>query len=356
MASVNWLKLTPQKAAALSVHFGKSRGKVNHSNEDIDPARTWANSAIGASSYEEAYTRMKERTAAADAVEPPKRVKADRKIAVMLEYPCPAAIRAQGRDEEFFKAAHALYSAFFGPENVHGTFVHRDEAHEYTDRDGTKRESLYHAHTLVSCYVEGKGINCKQFETRARLTELNRAMCEMVRREFGVEYNTGETPRGKTVEALKAEGRAREARNEQKAREAALKADREAARAEDPITPIRRKKPSQGLFGASAGEVTYSWQDAQRLEAALRYAEGSKHMERAADRLESFVAELAAGPQVMAAKGRMVREARSEAEQYKQFFEMLADKAGRYDALRQAYPDQIQSLERTIQRGQTQER
>lgn len=350
MASVNWLKITSQKAAAMAVHFGRSRGKVNHSNAEIDPARTQFNSSIGAASWDEAYQKMKARTAAVDEVLPPKRIRADRKTACLLEYTCPASVRDAGRDEEFFEHAHSLFKNFFGPENVHGTFVHRDEVHQYTDsKTGAKRESLYHAHCLVSCYVEGKGINGKAFETRARLTELNAAMCDMVRSAFGIEYNTGDSPRGMTAEALKAESRVKEARDALAAHQAALQAHREASRPEVPLKPIRRKEAHKGLFRASDAEVTYSLQDAVRLESALRYAEGSQHMERAVERMDAFIDELAAGPQVMAAQSKLVQQARDEADRYKRFVDVLAEKADRYDELHRYYPDEVAKLEHLMQ-------
>lgn len=78
--------------------------------------------------------------------------------------------------------------------------------------NGVEKISLAHSHTLVSAYAEWtdksgerKGINGKNFETKARLTALNNAVDKMCREEFGVEYLIGEGKNGKTVEQLKAE-------------------------------------------------------------------------------------------------------------------------------------------------------
>ena len=112
---------------------------------------------------------------------------------------------------------------FFGEKNVHGGFVHKDELHEYRDKDGSLKMSMEHMHLLVSCYaewqqkdrktgemVERKGINGKNFETRPRLNKLNDMMQEMCQREFGVSFNTGEKPQKKSVERLKNESALRE--------------------------------------------------------------------------------------------------------------------------------------------------
>ena len=221
MASINWQKQTMQKAGAMKRHHGqKERLNNNHSNKDIDKSLTSQNYYIGCSDYSDAYKKMRERVAAVDKKYPPERVTKDRKVCCSLEAPCPAEISAKGEDEErrFFEELHKLYVEFFGEENVHGTCVHKDEVHKYTDsKTKEERESLSHGHSLVSCYaewtqvkkngesIERKGINGKNFQTKARLSELNAAVCKMVKREFGVEYNTGEEARHKKVEILKAE-------------------------------------------------------------------------------------------------------------------------------------------------------
>jgi hypothetical protein len=107
---------------------------------------------------------------------------------------------------------HKVYQDFFGVDNVMGSCIHYDEQHPYTDKDGTRKISLVHAHTLVAAYAEwmdkGKeraGINGKNFMTKARLTGLNKAMCDMVRKKFGIEYNTGAVPTKEKTEKLKAD-------------------------------------------------------------------------------------------------------------------------------------------------------
>ena len=206
MASADWLKCTTQKAGALKKHFGQEeREKGNHSNPDIDKSRSYLNYCIGCSDYSQALEEMKKRTKEVDKVKPPKRVRKDRVTCCMIEIPCPNAIAEQGQSDSFFLKAFETMKQFFGTKNVHGGFVHKDEVHSYIDKNGETRKSLEHMHTLVSAYTEEKGINGKTFETRARLRAFNKIMDEMCRKEFGIPFNTGETPDKKSVERLKQE-------------------------------------------------------------------------------------------------------------------------------------------------------
>lgn len=211
MASVNWMKATTQKAGAMKKHLGQSeRENGKHSNEHIDKELSSQNYAIGCSDYAEALERMKARTKEVDEVLPPQRVRKDRVTCCFLELPCPRVLTEQGKSDEFFQKAHEIYKEFFGEKNTHGTFVHKDEVHEYTAKDGTTQMSCEHAHTLVSAFTAEKGINGKAFETRARIKALNKALDDMCVREFGIHLNTGETPERKSVEILKKETEARQ--------------------------------------------------------------------------------------------------------------------------------------------------
>lgn len=220
MASIDWQKQTKQKAGAMRTHLGKrEREERNHSNPDIDKSKSSRNYYIGCDDYEEAYQKMCDRVREVDKKNPPKKVRSDRVVCASLEIPCPLEITEQGRSREFFEASHELLKDFFGAENVNGMCVHLDEVHQYIDgKDGQEKTSLEHAHTLITAYaewsekdketgekIERKGINGKNFETKSRLNALNKAMCEMVREKFDVEYNTGEQARKQTAEHLKAQ-------------------------------------------------------------------------------------------------------------------------------------------------------
>lgn len=224
MAGVNWKKVTTQTAGAMKRHLGQyEREHGNHSNEHIDKKLSHRNYCIGCNDFSDAFNAMKKRVAEVDKMYPPERKRADRKTACFLEIPCPNELRLQGKSDDFFVKSFELMQNFFGKENVHGGFVHKDELHEYRDKDGSIKMSMEHMHLLVSCYtewqqkdrktgemVERKGINGKNFETRPRLNKLNNMMQEMCQREFGVSFNTGEKPQKKSVERLKTESALRE--------------------------------------------------------------------------------------------------------------------------------------------------
>lgn len=206
MASVNWQKMTKQKvcSSGMKAHMEtEERENREHANKDIDKGKTNENYSIGCSSWCESVNRLNQRNNAVDEVLPPKRVRKDRVWGVSLEYPCPRILSEQGRSDEFFQKAHEFMEDYFGKANFHGTFIHKDEVHDYTDKNGYIRTSCEHAHALVSPYVDGKGINGNMFETKARLHDFNEKFHEMVLVEFGIEYNTFETAEHKTVEQLK---------------------------------------------------------------------------------------------------------------------------------------------------------
>lgn len=238
MASIQWDKQTMQKAGALIKHNGKDeRARYDHENTDIDKSRSIDNFFIGCSDYKESYERMKKRVEEVDKQYPPHKITKDRIVCCSLYTPCPQSIENRGAEaiRLFFEKTYELYQNFFGRENVHGMTVHCDEKHEYIDhRTGKMQTSLFHGTALVSAYsewvdkrygkvVERKGINGKNFETRARLKALNNEMCDMVRAVFGIEYNTGEHIKGETVEAMKSKSRLLAVKKELKDKEAAVK-------------------------------------------------------------------------------------------------------------------------------------
>ena len=206
MASANWMKATTQKAGAMKKHLGQiERIQGNHSNKDIDKSLSVNNYSIGCSDYAEALVSMKRRTKEVDAVIPPKRIRKDRVTCCFIELPCPRRLTQCGQSDDFFKLAYDELCAFFGNENVHGGFVHKDEVHRYVDKDKKMRVSMEHMHVLVSAYTPEKGINGKAFETKSRLKTLNDNLDDMCVKQFRVKLNTKETPEHKSVERLKEE-------------------------------------------------------------------------------------------------------------------------------------------------------
>ena len=242
MASANWMKATTQKAGAMKKHLGQEeREHGNHSNKDIDRSLSKNNYALGCSDYSEALESMKHRTKEVDELIPPKRIRKDRVTCCFIELPCPRELTERGTSDDFFKGAYKTLCDFFGKENVHGGFVHKDEVHTYTDKDKTLRTSLEHIHVLVSAYTADKGINGKAFETRARLKALNNALDDMCLKSFGINLNTGDTPGKKSVEQLKHET---ELQATIQAQEAAIKEQAEILYAEPEDAPQGVPVPS----------------------------------------------------------------------------------------------------------------
>lgn len=229
MAGVNWLKMTKPRAANMRNHNGKKeRVEKNHSNINIDKSKSDQNFFVGCDDWSDANAKMQERTDAVDKLFPPRK-KLDvneRVVCVSLITYCPQAVYDSGRVKDFFELVDKVQRQVFGSENVHGTAVHLDEMHNYIDTDGTERSSLAHGHSLVSSYAEWtdpksgeerKGINGKNFQTRPKMNELNKAIDEMCRREFGVPYMTGKGKgkgSGKSVEEVKTETQLRMAKKE----------------------------------------------------------------------------------------------------------------------------------------------
>lgn len=246
MASVNWMKSNVQTVCAMAIHNGRrERVECNHTNTDIDKSKSHLNIYIGADDWSAMADKVKNRVEEVDKEHPPLRdTGKERVTCFLLETPVPQEIAEQGKAEEFLRKAHKVLEDFFGAENVGGTVGHFDEQHYYTDKDGKERLSLIHGHSPIAAYVEwtedikknvkqpdGRykqvktgetrercGINGKHCESKARLTALNKAMEEMCRREYGISYNTGETPQRKNVERLKRESELR--REESKLKQA----------------------------------------------------------------------------------------------------------------------------------------
>ena len=207
MASANWMKMNNQKAGAMTIHLGtEERASHDHSNKHIDPEKSYLNTTIGCNDYKDALGKLRDRNAEVDKVLPPQRdMGARRVVACSIEIPCPYQIQAQGKDQEFFEVMYKAMQNYFGTENVHGGFVHRDEQHLYHDKHGNECISLYHMHTLVSPCTD-KGINGKAFETKKRLKEFNTLVNRECERVFGIELNTHMMEEGgESVEYLKAQ-------------------------------------------------------------------------------------------------------------------------------------------------------
>lgn len=235
MASVDWKKYRAGSLSHYSPHFDEEkRRELTHANKHIDPEMSVYNLTLGTDNWKDCCDKLAKRVKEVDKEHPPKRVKKDRVTTMSLYTVCPKEIEERGIPavHEYFEKVHERFVEYFGEENVGGTFCHLDEQHTYIDaKTQEERESLYHAHTFVACYVdteitrtktvkkkddEGKaikektkvrerlvGINAKNFSTRQRMKEVNKIM-EEICNDYDIEWHTGEGKNFETVETLKA--------------------------------------------------------------------------------------------------------------------------------------------------------
>lgn len=240
MASIKWSKLNIDAVAKQAAHFDQEkRLAVEHANLDIDKSLTHLNYFLPATyvdcekpkhepSDEEkepappeeksmtfaiGIRKIRDRITEVDAAHPPRRNNGDKRITcVGLWLTCPAPIEAAGRADEFFEKVHETFVRFFGEENIGLSCVHKDEVHDYYDPIEQKYcSSLSHMHTYVVPYAEWTdksqrtrvGVNGKAFVTRQRMLTLDTQIVSMIKKEFDLDYHTGNPIRDMSVERLK---------------------------------------------------------------------------------------------------------------------------------------------------------
>lgn len=213
MASINILKLHGGEAAAVLNHNHRHDGRegVVYGNEHINPERTHLNSVLhwrGTPAHEtatEELARLRARVEEIDKVEPPARIRKDRVTLVSVEIPVPEYLPPE-EETKFFKKAYAEIAKFCGgPQNCGSIQIHRDEIHEYIDSVTKEpRTSRVHAHMLCIPYVQGKGVNCKNFMSRDRLRQIQQAVDNRIRQDLGIGFLDGSRQKSRgNVESLK---------------------------------------------------------------------------------------------------------------------------------------------------------
>lgn len=263
MASIDFAKYTKQQADGMKVHFDeRCRKDLNHANKHIDPERAHLNYFIGCNSYQEMKDNAENRVKHVDKIQPPKRIKTDRKTVVIAEIPCPLAIEKQGQADEFFRFTYEQLQAYFGNDNIAGMTVHKDEKHTYID-NGIEKESLFHGHAMIVPYTKEHGVNCKNFLTRNMLLNFHAWYNEKVLERFGIEYLTHERARRKTVEQLKESTELEAVRKELKEAYVEL---------EDVRNDIgRAKNVKKKLFSERNGYAQYSVAEVEQIKAERDY-------------------------------------------------------------------------------------
>ena len=214
MASINIMKLHGGEAAAVLNHNRRHDGRpgVVYGNEHIDPARTHLNSTLywrpGAHSKESAaeeLARLRRRVEEIDKTEPPTRIRKDRVTLVSVEIPVPEYLLPE-EETKFFKKAYSEVARFCGgAQNCGSIQIHRDEVHSYIDPVTKEtKTSRVHAHMLCIPYVQGKGVNCKNFMSRDRLRQIQQSVDSRVRQDLGISFLDGSRQKSRgSVESLK---------------------------------------------------------------------------------------------------------------------------------------------------------
>lgn len=206
MASVNFMKCKGSMGAQLMRHCDtEKRLAAGHSNPDINKGRTHDNVILGvdgkAGTFETAIQKYQARIGQLDATTNHNHRK-DRVTIFALEAPAPAGL-SESQAVEWCKRAWVKLQEQYRPINCIAGYVHVDEQHEYVDR-GKVRTSRVHLHAFVVPEVRGQ-LNGKRFSSKAAMQALNRELDTMSIEEFGKPFLTGEKPRKRSVEALKAE-------------------------------------------------------------------------------------------------------------------------------------------------------
>lgn len=216
MSSVNFRKCHGTEAHAMIAHATRhdDRDGVEYANKYItdltakypydDSRRNYAVGADTMPKTDEIYAQLKQRVRDIDAVMPPQRVRKDRVTMMSYTIAAPDGLTDEQQRQFFGIARDELAKFSGGYDNVSTGIVHLDEIHPYIDAvTGREVMSRAHMHIFGVPFVEGKGINGAKFETRARMSRLNKDIDARCVRELGVHFLTGQS-RGKqcSVEEL----------------------------------------------------------------------------------------------------------------------------------------------------------
>lgn len=188
---------------------------VDYRNKYIDKTKTHLNYCIGLSNGMTPTAKMihnylLSRVDQIDQLLPPKRKRKDRVKEMSYTIAVPEGLPLSDQ-RRFFEIAYEELACFSGgKENISPGFIHMDEIHDYVASDGSVVKSRPHMHVIGIPYVGGVGVNGKQFETRVRMRELNKAIDDRCKRELGISFMTGKKGlSGRSVEELQADSETR---------------------------------------------------------------------------------------------------------------------------------------------------
>ena len=212
MAGVEFGKYGASALGEMGVHYDtqlRMDDTINHSNKDIDRTRTHLNYSIGVASWNELVEKCEKAATDADALNPPKRVRKDRKYYFSLEVYCPPELVDTPQEDEFFQKVYEMYKEYLP---IQGGFVHKDERHEYYD---SKKDEMVmsrdHMDLFGACITSDGRLNCHDLINKEMCQKVNDDIQAMCLKEFQVSYQTGEGRTGsyKSVEELKQESQVR---------------------------------------------------------------------------------------------------------------------------------------------------
>lgn len=234
MSSINWKKMkSAEEVKALLRHDEREKREDTkfHRNFHIDKSKTHLNCSIIGRRYTERCNMYDEAVQSAEAVMAssvetyvPKsgknagktmqrkksKLRKDATTALNMCVPVPKDLPFS-EYYRWFKAVHDIEAEFFGEENVIDSDIHFDEIHEYFDTFLKEWVmSRVHMHTTVIPRTADGRLCCNDIFTRENCKKLNDLVEEMTQREFGIAFNTGETPQLETVEDLKSKSYAAE--------------------------------------------------------------------------------------------------------------------------------------------------
>lgn len=203
MASADWQKIkSRQQVKAILRHNCKDTREQTkeHSNPHLRPELTATNTGLW-DTYAEAVKRYDDRWAE---VNGDKTVRKDAVVGLGFSTPAPDDL-PEDKENKWFVQVLDIMATRYGYENIASFAVHRDERHEYIDPD-THERKMSRTHAQGILFPEADGTMCaKKIMTKGRMAELNRAIDEMSRTEFGVSFLTGRGTKSRgSVEEMKA--------------------------------------------------------------------------------------------------------------------------------------------------------
>lgn len=203
MASVDFAKQkSAVSAKAVFRHCASdTRERSKHKNQQIDTSKTKENFSVKVTDYKSICKAYDDRMKEVEKTNTNKRK--DRVTLLTLEYAIPDEIPYE-KHEEYVKKVNEIVESMYGKENTLGWYVHRDEIHDYTDKDGQRRTSKNHVHGFVVPELNGQ-LNAKQCSSRKNMVSLNNAIDDMTKRDYGCTFKVGGKKNSKTVEELKKE-------------------------------------------------------------------------------------------------------------------------------------------------------